>query len=422
MREAFLHAALVVAFFAGSARADELDPGPVSVVVGQGDPALDLPAVQAAVHEGGSVLLRGTFQFGPTGSVEIARDVRIRGEEGVDGEPLTTIVGGWNTFATIPPPRPVLAPGPSVSIRGISFTGASGQPILVRYASGAEIVGNQIAAVTPLPLPAPLPPFGRHAGIFVGTPAALGYVAGAITGRVVIAHNRIDMSAADPAHTSCAAITVVFTTGAEAEVRGNAVAGCSGNAIEAVDNYRDVEGRGSITISGNTLSTATAGAPYPVPTVPNGIVAGWFFDRAAGSDPARNPPMLLAQNFIEVNGPLGSGIVVLTDGAVVRQNRVRQDGGYAGYFVGGAGNLLLGDRLTGAAQAGFLVRSMGPGYSLPRQNQILYPHVEGFTATLATYVFAPGADENLLVAREGTVLDQGTANVVRIGEGTEDDD
>lgn len=420
MRETFLHAALVVAFISGSARADDLPAGPVSVVVGQGDPALDLPAVQAAVREGGTVVLRGTFQFGPTGSVQIDRDVQIRGEEGVDGEPLTTIVGGWNPFATVLPPRPVLAPGPTVSIRGISFTGASGQPILVRYASGVEIIGNRIAAVAPLPMPAPLP-FRRHTGILVGAPA-LGYVAGAITGRVFIAHNRIDMSAADPARTSCAGIMVVFTTGVEAEVRGNAVAGCSGNAIEAIDNYRDAAGRGSVTISGNTLSTATAAAPYPVPTMPNGIVAGWFYDGPAASDPARNPAMLLTQNAIEVNAPPGSGIVVRTDGAVVTRNRVRQDGGYVGYVVGGAGNLLLGNRLTGAAKVGFLVRSMGAGYSLPRQNQILYNHVEGFTATLATYVFDPGADENLLVAREGTVLDQGTGNVVRIGSGAEDDD
>lgn len=422
MREAFLHAALAVAFLAGSARADELDPGPVSVVVGQGDPALDVPAVQAAVREGGSVLLRGTFQFGPTGSVEIARDVRIRGERGVDGEPLTTIVGGWSTFATIPPPRPVLAPGPTVSIRGLSFIGATSQPILLRYTSGAEIIGNRIAAVTPLPMPAPLPPFGRHNGIFVGTQAMMGYVAGAVTGRVVIAHNRIDMSAADPARTSCGGIMVIFTTGIEAEIRGNAVAGCSGNAIEAIDNYRDAAGRGSLTVSGNTLSTPTAAAPWPAPTVPNGIVAGWFYDRAAGSDPARNPAMLFAQNSIEVNALLGSGIVVLTDGAVVLRNRVRQGGGYVGYFAGGAGNLLLGNHLTGAAQQGFRVASMAPGYSPPRQNQILHNHVEGFTASLADYVFAPGADENLLVAREGTVLDQGTANVIRIGHGAEDDD
>ncbi len=416
MRDAFLAAALAVVLSSGSARAAEPEAGPVAVVVGQGDPALDVPAVQAAVSGGGSVLLRGTFRFGPTGSVAIARDVSIRGEEDRDGNPATTIVGGWNTFATIPPPRPVLAPGPRVSIRGLSFTGASSQPILVRHASEVEIVGNRIAAVTPLPLPAPLPPFLRHAGILIGAPA-LGFVPGAITGRVVVAGNRIDLAAADPALTSCTGIMIIFTTGAEAEVRGNTVTGCSGNAIEAIDNYRDAAGRGSLAIGGNTLTTPAAAAPYPVPALPNGIVAGWFYDRAAGSDPSRNPSMLIAWNRIEVNATPGSGVVVLTDGAVVHRNRVHQGGGSAGAFVGGAGNLLAENRIGGAAQAGILVKSMGPGYSPPRQNQILHNEVEGLAAGLASYVFAPGADDNLLVGRSGTILDQGAGNVVRIGEG-----
>lgn len=37
---------------------------PTTVVVGTGNPLIDVPAVQYAVDQGGTVLLKGTFDFG----------------------------------------------------------------------------------------------------------------------------------------------------------------------------------------------------------------------------------------------------------------------------------------------------------------------------------------------------------------------
>jgi hypothetical protein len=51
-----------------------------SVVISTGDPTLDVPAVQAAVDRGGTVLLKGTFDFGESDGVSIKTDVEVCGE------------------------------------------------------------------------------------------------------------------------------------------------------------------------------------------------------------------------------------------------------------------------------------------------------------------------------------------------------
>ncbi len=78
-----------------------------AVVVGQGNPSIDVPAVQAAVDQGGSVLLVGTFDFGDTGRVVLSKDVAISGEADSSGAPTTTVIGGdWTFFSPLPATLP----------------------------------------------------------------------------------------------------------------------------------------------------------------------------------------------------------------------------------------------------------------------------------------------------------------------------
>src|SRR4051794_22551743 len=81
-----------------------------TVVVGANDPAIDLPAVQAAVNQAGSVLLQGTFDFGTAGRVLINNDVEIGGETDVHGVPVTIINRGEWPFH---PPYPPVMPPPA---------------------------------------------------------------------------------------------------------------------------------------------------------------------------------------------------------------------------------------------------------------------------------------------------------------------
>ena len=104
---------------AHTARVDALAVVPTAVVVGTGNPLVDVPAVQAAVNEGGTVLLKGTFDFGSDAGNHIIvpgragaaqdvkgtstvfiyqRDVTILGEVGPQGELLTTIKNGMPAF------------------------------------------------------------------------------------------------------------------------------------------------------------------------------------------------------------------------------------------------------------------------------------------------------------------------------------
>jgi len=130
------------------------------VLVGKGDPAYDVKAVQDAVDKGGSVLLRGTFDFGAKGRVNIKNDINIYGEVDNKGDPLTKIKGGFWTFhAPLPPQVPPQAPGPKITIQGIHFEGALWTPVNLAYSSGALIVGNKITNV--LPLPSKQPVFGK---------------------------------------------------------------------------------------------------------------------------------------------------------------------------------------------------------------------------------------------------------------------
>src|SRR5512144_1079258 len=107
-----------------------------AVVIGSGDPGKDVPAVQAAIDRGGTVVLKGAFNFGERGRVTIRRDVSISGEPGPSHDRRwgTTIKGGFWTFFS-PPPAGLQAGqvGPQISIRNLHFDGALWAPINIAH-------------------------------------------------------------------------------------------------------------------------------------------------------------------------------------------------------------------------------------------------------------------------------------------------
>ena len=141
-----------------------------NVVVGTGDPNLDVPAVQAAVDQGGHVVLHGHFSFDrspspPTGmgfphEVLVSKKVVISGTRDGQGE-MTTIEGGIDPFG-------VEAPGTRVTIQRLRFVHPKGNAIEVTAVSGLVIAYCRIEGLEPQPNPAvPGPPIG--AGILVAT-------------------------------------------------------------------------------------------------------------------------------------------------------------------------------------------------------------------------------------------------------------
>ena len=58
-----------------------------TAIVGKNNPSVDIQAIQKAVDQGGTVTLKGTFNFGNEGRVNITKDVKIVGETDNSGNP-----------------------------------------------------------------------------------------------------------------------------------------------------------------------------------------------------------------------------------------------------------------------------------------------------------------------------------------------
>src|SRR4051812_20290756 len=106
-----------VAALAGTAAAQPV------VVTGTGDPDLDVPAVQAAVDQGGQVILKGHFSFDrapttPAGArysriITLSKGVAISGSPDAHGE-MATIEDGFFPFFGE-------APGARIAIEKLRF-------------------------------------------------------------------------------------------------------------------------------------------------------------------------------------------------------------------------------------------------------------------------------------------------------------
>ena len=115
-----------------------------TVVVGTGNPDIDVPAVQAAVDQGGDVVLKGHFSFDrsptiptapagePPAMVLVSKAVAISGARDDDDGELTSIQAGQNPFY-------VEAPGAHVSIQGLRFIRPKGVAVRVYAVSGLVI-------------------------------------------------------------------------------------------------------------------------------------------------------------------------------------------------------------------------------------------------------------------------------------------
>src|SRR5215471_103158 len=115
-----------------------------TVVVGTGNPDMDVPAVQAAVDQGGEVILQGRFSFdrpptvptathltGGLATVLVSKRVAISGTQD-EGGAMTTIEGGTTPFY-------VEAPGAGVTIQRLRFVRPRGDAIFVYAVSGLLI-------------------------------------------------------------------------------------------------------------------------------------------------------------------------------------------------------------------------------------------------------------------------------------------
>jgi hypothetical protein len=398
----------------------ESTPSYDSTVTGKRDSEQDVKAVQEAVDKGGTVLLKGTFDFGPKGRVDIKKDVAIWGESDSKGRPLTKIIGGFWTFHSPLPSTdlPLPGPGPKIKIKNIHFDGVTWSPMHFPFTSGAEISGNKITNVQPFKLPIKWKGGDFvlvQTGIILGTRFAHKekFLPGAVTGNLVVENNGVDLKCANPKITMGHGVFIPWTWGATIEVKGNTIRNVSRNSIESLDNYLDGEGRGSVTITDNDIVTPTDGCPFPSPiTYPSGIVVGWFFDRSGATDPKKNSKITITKNNIQANGALSSGIISFSDGTLIQENHIELTNGPKTKGItqlGSNGNISKNKIMgTGAwAVAAISWKSFkGSG------NTIEWNDLRGFKASSADF-YCTG-NENTFIGPECKVIDKGEDNKILV--------
>ncbi len=394
-------------------------------VIGQDNPSVDVEAVQMAVNQGGKIILQGSFDFGDKGRVNIAKDVEIVGEKDDRGKPLTKIKGGFWTFhSPLPAQLPPKAPGPKIAIRGIHFDRAVWTPIHLQYTSGAEIWDNKITNVLPYEIPSNENPYKWwkglegsetmwiHQGAVFSTTYTGGdkYLPGAVSGLIIFENNEVDLKGDKPQVTLGQGVYFKWTTGAVIQIRGNVFKNVSRNSIESLNNYLDQDGCGTVIIEKNKVITPRVGFPLPSPATPNGIIAGWFPDVAAGADPTRNSKIVVMDNHVEILGDTSMGIGLISDQAVVVGNDIVMGGGSKATAIlqMGSDGLIANNTITGSGLCA--LQTLPYGGLAGSRNKIVLNDISQFRASVADVILK--GNNNILLGKSCTVSDEAKGNQI----------
>lgn len=389
-----------------------------TVVWGTSNPDVDVPAVQAAVDQGGEVILRGHFSFKrtptvptalagagyPSATVLVSKAVAISGPQD-DGDEMTSIDGGTIPFY-------VEAPGASVTIHALRFVRPTGEAILVYAVDGLRIAFCRFDGVIPFAT------LGGNIAIDIDTsgnipnPNSPGNPE-KISGTLSILNNHIDVAGGTAAD-NMLGITVfsVGVPGAEVEafVSGNEIK----NVTEPAVNFRRIVGRAYV--EQNVITTGSVSSlQAPGPEVIRVANIGSY---------------LIAHNKIDCEWPdaEAKGIGVFSqfgqwpmERAIVVDNDVTMvppDGtvfmpGSAGIDIRGfaQGNVVLNNRIRGSARAALSVDAFKGG--IPDNNVLVLNRFDDFEASVADIFVGLGVMNTRILGR-GTVYDQGTGTVIEL--------
>jgi hypothetical protein len=393
------------------------------VIVGTGDPSVDVPVVQAAVDQGGDVVLKGHFSFdapptkplapvlgsagggyAPAAEILIAKSVSVSGARDEDGG-LATIDAGTIPFY-------VEARGERVTIRGLRFVRPTSAAILVYAVTGLEIASTRIAGVVPF----------AHlgGGIAVNTsgnlpnPTSPGNPQN-ISGSLRFERNDIDMIGGTSADNTLG-ITVFSAGVAGAEVDAHVAGNRIRNTTEPAINFRRLVGHADIEhnviTTGSVFGTAPRNQTIRVANIGsylvahNSITCEWALSDAEGigvfSQFAAWPveQAVIVDNDIHMRPPEGTVFTAFSAGIAVY--------GFA------QNNVVRHNTIHGAALAALSIPSVFPlppqPPATPQDNAFIRNRFVDFTASDADVFVGNHALRTRVVGR-GTVDDQGTGTI-----------
>lgn len=386
-----------------------------TVVVGTGNPDIDVPGVQAAVDQGGEVTLKGHFSFNrppmkggalfPTvpqvntmAMVLLSNAVAISGAQDDYGE-MTSIQGGTVPFY-------VEALGSRVEIRGLRFIRSKGAAIAVTAVNGLVVGSCTIEGVDAV----------NHFSEAVGISTVTGLPSPAqpghpeyVSGTLLIANNDIDVGGTAQDSTLGIQTFSVGVPGAEVEayVSGNNIR----NITEPAIVFRRVGGRAYV--EGNVVSTGFVAGSSPRPEAirvanigsyliaGNSIDCGWPDSQAIGIGVFSQHeawPMERATvvgNVVTMSAPEGTVFGDFNAGIDIR--------GFA------YGNVVLNNKIRGRAKAALSVDVFNGG--IPDRNSLVLNCFDDFEPTAADIFIGNGA-MNTLIVGDGSIEDHGTGTVI----------
>lgn len=361
----------------------------------------DVDSVQAAVSQGGTVLLKAkntdgqptAFEFGFYGGILVTDDVRIFGEG--SGSVMTTIRGGFIPVRGLAPVY--------LAVRGIRFEGPLYCAILSTASTGADLSNNFITGVIGVQID---PEMTKGNGIWFlgrdifGDNELNPY---AISGSIIIADNTIEDVDASLGHG-----IVMVSFGADTTIAGNRISGVNTAGIATVLNTEVVRVEDNIILPGPERYSQYFSAG-------NGIWSDW----SLGGD------FYFAQNTIVCENPMADGIVVsstylqsepLPDPEIaIERNHVTMLGAWGGgisLYQGFSSAYVGKNRIDGDGSWAIGVLS-GDFPEVPMTaNTFQGNNVSGFTSNIADYLLDVSTQNTVVLGKCGTVVDLGLANRV----------
>ena len=386
-----------------------------TTVVGTGNPATDVAAVQVAVNHADTVELEGTFSFRlpPTALVRsfltstkfaspraaqvlVSRAVTILG--------VPDALGGMATIEEGTIPFYVDAPGARVTIRHVRFVRPRGKAIEVDAVRNLEIASNKVDGVTP---------FGAVGTAFTintsgsiplpsdsGTPSE-------VSGSIVILQNDIDVRGGSGGEYALGVVVWSVGRSPDAEVTlditGNTILNTTAPAIMVR------RANGHVHISGNTVETSS------------GMARDDEVIRLVNTGSYQ-----MAHNTITCRWVNCIGISVFSQveqwpivGAIVDDNRVNMlppegsvfsDSSAAIEIRGFANsNVVRYNTIRGRARTALAIETFKRGY--PEDNAFIDNHLEGFHGSVASALVGSGVLRTRLV-HPGRAVDHGVSTTI----------
>lgn len=385
-----------------------------TVVIGTGNPRVDVPAVQAAVNLGGKVVLRGRFSFNIAPTIPTAlravgfppATILISKAVSISGSGHASIEGGTIPFY-------VQAPGATVTIQHLRFVRPAKSAIFVYAVRGLVIASCSVNGITPLPNIA-FSGIGISASdmAVLPTPGQPGHPEN-ISGTIVIANNDMDLTGGTAADNVLGITT--FSVGqwpnreVDLYISGNKIK----NVTQPGINLRRISGRAHVeanVITTGPLSSQNARRPEAIRAANIGsYVIARNVIHSQWPDPNAIGIGLFSQ---AAEWPVADAVVVNNEVTMSPPQGVLFGSFSAAIDIRGfAENIVVrSNKIRGRARAALAADAFNGG--LPHNITFVLNRLGGFEASVAGVIVANGVSDTVIRGQQRTVNDQGVNTAI----------